>query len=92
MDTVSYSFRIERDTKNQLDEICQTIGMSTATAFNLFAKRMVAEKGLPFRPVAIQLQERGSVAQALAEVQEKTKGYNISEEEVLDIIMSGRRS
>jgi hypothetical protein len=44
------------------------------------------------RPVAIQLQERGSVAQALAEVQEKTQGHDISEEEVLDIIMSGRRS
>jgi DNA-damage-inducible protein J len=92
MDTVSYSFRIERDTKNQLDEVCQAIGMSTATAFNIFAKRMVAEKGMPFKPVVVQLQEERPVARALAEVQEKARGYDVSEEEVLNLIMSGRRS
>jgi DNA-damage-inducible protein J len=92
MSTISYSFRIERDTKDKLDEICRAIGMSTATAFNLFAKRMVVERALPFRLEAVQPQVKGAAAQALAEIQERTKDYDVSEEEVLELVTSGRRS
>ncbi len=47
------TFRIDTETKNQMAEICKQLGMSTSTAFNLFANAFVREKGMPF-PVTVQ--------------------------------------
>ena len=47
------TFRIDQDVKKQMASICKELGMTTSTAFNLFAKAFVREKGMPF-PVAIQ--------------------------------------
>jgi addiction module RelB/DinJ family antitoxin len=90
MSTISYSFRIEEETKSQLDKICDAIGMSTATAFNIFAKRMVAERALPFKPAVLQDEHSTPITLALSEIQEKTKNYDVSEDEILDMIMQGR--
>jgi len=60
MGTVSYSFRIDNETKEEFDEICQIMGMSSATAFNMFAKRVVAERALPFTPTAIPSAKRSA--------------------------------
>ena len=89
MSTVSYSFRIDEETKEQFDDICQGMGMSPATAYNIFAKRVVAERALPFTPAIVEPVE-GKVTTALREIQNKARGYHVTEEEVLDLIMSGR--
>lgn len=49
----SITFRIDTETKAQMAEICKQLGMSTSTAFNLFANAFVREKGMPF-PVTVQ--------------------------------------
>jgi len=90
MGTVSYSFRIDNETKEEFDEICQIMGMSSATAFNMFAKRVVAERALPFTPAAIPSAKR-SATEALQRIQKKTEGYNVGEDEILDLVMSGKR-
>ena len=90
MSTISYSFRIDSETKEEFDEICQMMGMSPATAYNMFAKRVVVERGLPFTPAAV-LPGKPSAAAALQRIQSKTQGYNVSEDEVLDLVMNGRR-
>ena len=51
------TFRIDSDVKEQMAEICKQLGMSTSTAFNLFANAFVREKGMPF-PVSLPKQER----------------------------------
>lgn len=90
MATVPYSFRIDEETKTQFDEICFDMGMSPATAYNMFAKRVVAEKALPFIPAVIEPVE-GRAAFALREIQNKARGYQVTEEEVLELIMNGRQ-
>ncbi len=47
------TFRIDTDIKQQMSAICKELGMSTSTAFNLFAKAFVRAGGMPF-PVTIQ--------------------------------------
>ena len=47
------TFRIDTDIKQQMSAICKELGMSTSTAFNLFANAFVRAKGMPF-PVTIQ--------------------------------------
>jgi len=91
MATIPYSFRIEEETKRELDQICYELGMSTSTAFSMFAKRMVAERGLPFKPTVITTFAKKPVSAALREAQQKTLGNTISEEEVLDVVIEGRR-
>ena len=51
------TFRIDSDVKEQMAEICKQLGMSTSTAFNLFANAFVREKGMPF-PVSLSKNER----------------------------------
>ena len=50
------TFRIDSDVKEQMAEICKQLGMSTSTAFNLFANAFVREKGMPF-PVSLSKKE-----------------------------------
>ena len=47
------TFRMDADIKQQMSAICKELGMTTSTAFNLFAKAFVRAKGMPF-PVTIQ--------------------------------------
>lgn len=52
MDT-NMTFRMDSDVKAQMAAICAQLGMTTSTAFNLFANAFVRAKGMPF-PVTIQ--------------------------------------
>ena len=47
------TFRMDSDVKQQMSTICKELGMTTSTAFNLFANAFVRARGMPF-PVTIQ--------------------------------------
>ena len=42
------TFRLDSTIKEQMSDICQELGMTTSTAFNLFARAFVRSKGMPF--------------------------------------------
>lgn len=42
------NFRIDETTKKQMEQICNELGMTMSTAFNIFAKKMIREKRIPF--------------------------------------------
>jgi len=63
MDT-NVTFRIDSEVKAQMAEICSQLGMTTSTAFNIFANAFVRAKGMPF-PVMVQEPERLTAAQML---------------------------
>lgn len=42
------TFRLDSDIKEQMSDICRELGMTTSTAFNLFARAFVRAKGMPF--------------------------------------------
>lgn len=50
MDT-NMTFRIDADVKASMAAICNELGMTTSTAFNMFAKAFVRAKGMPFQVV-----------------------------------------
>ena len=52
MDT-NMTFRMDSEVKAQMAAICDALGMSTSTAFNIFANAFVRAKGMPI-PVTIQ--------------------------------------
>ncbi|OUO43799.1 type II toxin-antitoxin system RelB/DinJ family antitoxin [Flavonifractor sp. An306] len=45
---INVTFRIDAETKAQMEDICAQIGMTTSDAFNIFAKAFVRAKGIPF--------------------------------------------
>ena len=47
MDT-NMTFRMDSEVKAQMAAICTELGMTTSTAFNIFANAFVRAKGMPF--------------------------------------------
>lgn len=47
--TVNLNIRMEKKLKEQLDELCKELGLTTSTAINIFAKAMVRKQALPFK-------------------------------------------
>lgn len=52
MDT-NMTFRIDSQTKARMTEICNQLGMTPSTAFNIFANAFVRTGGMPF-PVRLE--------------------------------------
>ena len=49
------TFRMDSEVKAQMSTICNQLGMTTSTAFNIFANAFVRAKGMPC-PVTVQEQ------------------------------------
>ena len=55
---MSMTISIDDQLKNEFTEVCNEIGMSASTAFNIFAKRVVREKRIPFTLTSQTEEER----------------------------------
>ena len=42
------NFRIDENSKKQMEEICNELGITMSTAFNIFVKKVIREKRIPF--------------------------------------------
>lgn len=42
------TFRIDSQVKVQMEAICEQLGISTSTAFNIFANAFIRNNGMPF--------------------------------------------
>ena len=54
MAQATFSVRMDEELKKQFDFLCWDFGMSTSTAFNIFARAVVREKRIPFEIKSIQ--------------------------------------
>ena len=52
MSTTTLNIRMDADLKQSVDEVAKSIGLTSAAAFNVFARQFVAHKGFPFAVVA----------------------------------------
>jgi len=46
--SVNMTFEMDYDVKKSMEDICKEKGISMATVFNLFAKKVSSEKKIPF--------------------------------------------
>ena len=42
------NFRIDKETKEEMEDVCSELGITMSTALNIFAKKMAREKRIPF--------------------------------------------
>lgn len=79
MDT-NMTFRIDSDVKTKMAEICSQLGMTTSTAFNIFAHAFVRANGMPF---AVTTQARTiSKEQMLADTDSMLQAFAADYEEL----------
>lgn len=48
MEQTTISLRIDKQLKNEFDNICDNFGMNISTAITIFAKKVVSERRIPF--------------------------------------------
>lgn len=48
MAQTNINIRMDADLKQQLDHLCNELGLNMSTAFNIFAKTMVRQQRIPF--------------------------------------------
>lgn len=79
------SFRIDKDLKDEATSLFESLGMTLTTAFNIFLRQSVREKGLPFAVTTVAPNKE--TLKAIEETREilnnpNSKGYSL--EEALD--------
>ena len=42
------NIRIDEDIKKEMEELCKELGITISAAFNIFARKMIRENGIPF--------------------------------------------
>ena len=42
------NFRIDEETKKEMEQVCNELGMTMSTALNIFIKKMTREERIPF--------------------------------------------
>ena len=42
------NFRLDENTKKEMEQVCDELGMNVTTALNIFIKKMIREKRIPF--------------------------------------------
>ena len=65
MAQTAMTIRMDNDLKAQLDALCDEFGMSTNTAFNIFARTFVRNRRIPFvmeAPTKEDVANRGKAA------------------------------
>ena len=55
---MSMTITMDDALKAEFSEVCAEIGMSASTAFNIFAKKVVREKRIPFELSSLSDEER----------------------------------
>ena len=48
MSQTAFTVRMDSDVKKQFDELCKDFGMSSNTAFNIFARTVIKKQRIPF--------------------------------------------
>jgi DNA-damage-inducible protein J len=57
MATENVSFELNTKTYDELEEVCEKLGMTTDEAFSLFARKMVNEQAVPFEVTKADLED-----------------------------------
>jgi DNA-damage-inducible protein J len=82
MATKTISIRLDETTKTQMDSFCADVGLSTSTAFKMFAKNVVKNRRLPFD---VATDYALSEHELLERYEDMKAGRNSHEHELIEI-------
>lgn len=79
---INMSFRVDRDLKEQADELFKNLGMNTSVALNMFLTQCVREQRIPFMATMKSSEPSKTFKEALNELEyaeehpDKYKSYH----------------
>lgn len=71
---INMSFRVDRDLKEQADELFKNLGMNTSVALNMFLTQSVREQQIPFDITMKGPEPSEDLKEALKELDDVEKG------------------
>lgn len=78
-ETISVTIRMDANTKANVDAVCERMGLSFATAANILAKKIIAEKRIPFEITAAAPNQTTLDAMAESETNLLGPFYSVTE-------------
>lgn len=94
MQQANISIRVDKTVKDRFCDLCNSFGLTTTTAFNLFMKAVIRERKIPFEISVDETQsieQRGLQAfETLREQASSNKIQDLSLEEINNIIKQTR--
>ena len=78
----TFSIRLDEEVKNDMNSMCESIGMSMSTAFNIFARAFVRNRGFPFE---VKLDDSGDPWDGFLEARRALKERYPEEPEMEEI-------
>jgi addiction module RelB/DinJ family antitoxin len=82
MATITVSIRLDEKTKEQMDVFCEDVGLTTSTAFKMFAKNVVRYKRLPFE---VESDYELSEDELMRRYKDLKAGRNSQEHELIEV-------
>ena len=76
MDT-NMTFRMDSEVKAEMAAICNALGMTTSTAFNIFANAFVRAKGMPFSVTIQEPNKTMSREKMLADTDQMLRDFDL---------------
>lgn len=83
--SVLVNFRLEESDKNNMEKICEEIGLSMSAAFTIFAKKVVREKRIPFDLNVDPFYSPENMKRLTEAMEDATKGVKMSEHDLIEV-------
>jgi len=81
-ETVNVNFRMDKDLKNSMEQVCSAMGLSMTTAFTIFAKTVSREKRIPFEVSADPFYSENNMAHLRRGIAALNAGQGVEHEPV----------
>lgn len=78
------NFRMDTDLKQQMEILCNELGMNMTTAFTIFAKKMTRERRIPFEVSADPFYSESNIAHIMRGVAALDAGLG-QEHELIEV-------
>jgi DNA-damage-inducible protein J len=83
MTTSTFNIRMDADLKREVDDVSRSIGLTSAAAFNVFARQFVAHRGFPFAVVAPVPTEK-AFAEEMDRIYLSMRNGNVTEHKLIE--------
>ena len=93
MPQTAFTVRMDSDIKQQFDELCKDFGMSSNTAFNIFARTVIKQQRIPFDVESereISIRRGWEAAERMQKESDRNGNCNMSIEEINEEIRLAR--
>ena len=83
--TVNVNFKLDPDTKKQMEQACSDMGLSMSAAFTIFAKKVASERRIPFEVSADPFYSRTNMEILASRIADMNAGRNVAEHELIEV-------